>query len=149
MKSFIEEDARVSEIRGRAVGLVRATTGDEQYNDINYVFPTFITTIMPVGLVGLMIAAIFAAAMSSIAAELNSLATATVIDTTLTGNAAGNAGGGVSNTSLAPLGLTVSHTTICGNLAPSGGDLFNGYLSTATISDDSDVCDILNLGTIL
>jgi Na+/proline symporter len=35
---------------------------------------------MPVGLVGLMIAAIFAAAMSSIAAELNSLATATVID---------------------------------------------------------------------
>jgi Na+/proline symporter len=33
-----------------------------------------------VGLVGLMIAAIFAAAMSSIAAELNSLATATVID---------------------------------------------------------------------
>jgi len=47
---------------------------------VNYVFPTFITTRMPVGLVGLMIAAIFAAAMSSIAAELNSLATATVID---------------------------------------------------------------------
>ena len=35
---------------------------------------------MPVGLVGLIIAAIFAAAMSSIAAELNSLSTATVID---------------------------------------------------------------------
>ena len=35
---------------------------------------------MPVGLIGLLIAAIFAAAMSSIAAELNSLATATVID---------------------------------------------------------------------
>ena len=35
---------------------------------------------MPIGLVGLIIAAIFAAAMSSIAAELNSLATATVID---------------------------------------------------------------------
>jgi len=44
------------------------------------VFPTFVTTRMPIGLVGLMIAAIFAAAMSSIAAELNSLATATVID---------------------------------------------------------------------
>jgi Na+/proline symporter len=37
-------------------------------------------THLPVGLVGLIIAAIFAAAMSSIAAELNSLATATVID---------------------------------------------------------------------
>ena len=35
---------------------------------------------MPIGLVGLMIAAIFAAAMSSDAAELNSLATATIID---------------------------------------------------------------------
>ena len=43
-------------------------------------FPTFVTTRLPIGLVGLIIAAIFAAAMSSIAAELNSLATATVID---------------------------------------------------------------------
>src|SRR6185503_7464920 len=41
---------------------------------------TFITTRMPVGLVGLMIAAIFSAAMSASAGELNSLATATVID---------------------------------------------------------------------
>ena len=45
--------------------------------DVNYVFPTFVTTQLPIGLVGLIIAAIFAAAMSSIAAELNSLATAT------------------------------------------------------------------------
>ena len=35
---------------------------------------------MPIGLVGLMIAAIFAAAMSASAGELNSLATATIID---------------------------------------------------------------------
>jgi Na+/proline symporter len=35
---------------------------------------------MPVGLVGLLIAAIFAAAMSASAAELNSLSTATIID---------------------------------------------------------------------
>jgi solute:Na+ symporter, SSS family len=80
MRSFREEDTSVSSVRNRAVRLVRETTGDMQYNDVNYVFPTFITTKMPVGLVGLMIAAIFAAAMSSIAAELNSLATASVID---------------------------------------------------------------------
>ncbi|MGH9146076.1 MAG: sodium:solute symporter [Vicinamibacterales bacterium] len=80
MKSFREEDTSVSSVRNRAVRLVRETTGDMQYNDVNYVFPTFITTKMPVGLVGLMIAAIFAAAMSSIAAELNSLATASIID---------------------------------------------------------------------
>jgi Na+/proline symporter len=44
------------------------------------VFPTFITTQLPVGLVGLMIAAIFSAAMSASGGELNALATATVID---------------------------------------------------------------------
>ena len=59
---------------------MKKTTGDDRYSDVNYVFPTFITTRMPVGLVGLMIAAIFAAAMSASAGELNSLATATIID---------------------------------------------------------------------
>ena len=67
-------------MRGQAEGLVRDVTGDDSYTDVNYVFPTFVTTQLPVGLVGLMIAAIFAAAMSSIAAELNSLSTSTVID---------------------------------------------------------------------
>ena len=67
-------------IRGRASEIVKQTTGDTRYTDVNYVFPTFITTRMPIGLVGLMIAAIFAAAMSASAGELNSLASATVID---------------------------------------------------------------------
>ncbi len=78
--AFLEGDARVKDIRARAVGLVKRATGDEGYNDVNYVFPTFITTEMPVGLVGLMIAAIFAAAMSASGGELNALATATIID---------------------------------------------------------------------
>ena len=59
---------------------MKQATGDERYNDVNYVFPTFITTRMPIGLVGLMIAAIFAAAMSASGGELNALATATIID---------------------------------------------------------------------
>jgi Na+/proline symporter len=78
--AFLESDARVRDIRARAAGIVKATTGDERYTDVNYVFPTFITTHMPIGLVGLMIAAIFSAAMSASAGELNSLATATIID---------------------------------------------------------------------
>jgi SSS family transporter len=77
---FRAENSGLNDVRGRAVSLVRETSGDLQYNDVNYVFPTFIITHMPPGLVGLMIAAIFAAAMSSIAAELNALATATIID---------------------------------------------------------------------
>ena len=64
----------------RAIDLVKRTTGDGSYTDVNYIFPTFITTAMPIGLVGLWIVAIITAAMDSIAAELNSLATATVID---------------------------------------------------------------------
>jgi Na+/proline symporter len=78
--SFLIADAEVRAIRGEAAGLIRRVSGDDRYNDVNYVFPTFITTRMPIGLVGLMIAAIFAAAMSASGGELNALATATIID---------------------------------------------------------------------
>jgi SSS family transporter len=73
-------DAEIRGIRDEARALVRAATGDAAFNDVNYVFPTFIVTYMPAGLAGLLIAAIFAAAMSTISAELASLSTATVID---------------------------------------------------------------------
>jgi SSS family transporter len=77
---FVASDARVKAIRSKASALVKTATGDAEYSDVNYVFPTFITSHMPIGLVGLMIAAIFAAAMSASGGELNALATATVID---------------------------------------------------------------------
>jgi Na+/proline symporter len=78
--TFLASDARVKELRAQAVALVKQATGDQSYNDANYVFTTFITTQMPIGLVGLMIAAIFVAAMSASGGELNALATATIID---------------------------------------------------------------------
>jgi solute:Na+ symporter, SSS family len=87
--SFLTANAAIKAVRGEAAKLVRDVTGDESYGrlqgdtpvaDVNYVFPTFVTTKLPMGLVGLIIAAIFAAAMSSIAAELNALATTSVID---------------------------------------------------------------------
>ena len=77
--AFAASQARVGAVRGRAAGLVEEATG-EAYSDVNYVFPTFIVTHLPVGLVGLLIAAIFAAAMSSAAAELAALSTTSVID---------------------------------------------------------------------
>jgi solute:Na+ symporter, SSS family len=79
-QEFLADDEVVRNIRARAVAIVKETTGDSRYADVNYVFPTFVTTSMPIGLVGLLIAAIFAAAMSASAGELNALATATVID---------------------------------------------------------------------
>ena len=77
---FQAAEGQLRAIRSQAVDLVKKASGDTAYNDVNYVFPTFVTTQMPPGLIGLIIAAIFAAAMSSIAAELNSLSTATLID---------------------------------------------------------------------
>jgi len=79
LQSFVAADAGLVAVRKRATALVKDATKAD-YDDVNYVFPNFVIEHMPVGLVGLLIAAIFAAAMSSIAAELNSLATATVID---------------------------------------------------------------------
>ena len=77
---FRLREANTRAVRDRAVGLIRQSTSDAAFNDVNFVFPTFILTKVPVGLVGLLIAAILAAAMSTIAAELSSLSTATVID---------------------------------------------------------------------
>ena len=78
--AFNAEEQRVTGLRIEAVSLVKDVTGDSSYNDINYVFPTFIVTHLPVGLIGLLMAAIFAAAMSTVSGELSALSTSTVID---------------------------------------------------------------------
>ena len=77
---FRRQDAETRTVRNEAIALVRKSTGDAAYSDVNYVFPTFITEHMPIGLPGLLVAAILAAAMSTIAGELSALSTATVID---------------------------------------------------------------------
>jgi len=77
---YLESYNQREEIRGRALEMAREASGDDSFTDVNYVFPSFVTRYLPMGVVGLLIAAIFAAAMSSIAAELNSLATASVMD---------------------------------------------------------------------
>jgi SSS family solute:Na+ symporter len=78
--AFLAAEARVRDVRAEAIDIVKRVTGDAAYRDVNYVFPTFVMTALPVGLVGILLAAIMAAAMSSIASELNALATTTVID---------------------------------------------------------------------
>ena len=66
--------------RSEGATLVRTTSGDPDFNDTNHIFLSFVTRYMPAGLVGLVLAAIFAAAMSTASAEINSLATVSVID---------------------------------------------------------------------
>ncbi|OFW31907.1 MAG: sodium:solute symporter [Acidobacteria bacterium RIFCSPLOWO2_12_FULL_65_11] len=72
------QEAALQAVRTRATDLVRQTDGT--FTDVNYVIPTFILTELPVGLIGLLIVTILMAATDTIAGELNSLSTATVID---------------------------------------------------------------------
>jgi SSS family transporter len=74
--NFKAAQKRIESVRARAA----AASGEQDFSDANYVFLTFVTRYMPVGVVGLIMAAIFAAAMSTSSAEVNSLATVTVID---------------------------------------------------------------------
>jgi SSS family transporter len=77
---FQQAEEEVRAIRSEAIRLVRDLAHDATYTDVNYVFPTFILTHLPIGLAGLLIVAILAAAMSTVAAEFAALSTATVID---------------------------------------------------------------------
>jgi SSS family solute:Na+ symporter len=79
-RTFVERNAAVEALRGKATALVRETTGDRSFTDVNYIIPTFILTQLPIGLIGMLIVAILMAATDTIAGELNSLSTATVID---------------------------------------------------------------------
>ncbi|HVS73168.1 MAG TPA: sodium:solute symporter [Phycisphaerae bacterium] len=60
--------------------ILRAADGHESANDNDYVFITFILDNLPHGLIGLLVAAFFCAALSSKAAELNALASTTTVD---------------------------------------------------------------------
>ena len=76
---FRTNDSTVASVRAEALSLVEKTTGQPS-KDVNYIIPRFVVEQLPIGLAGLFIAGVMAAAMSAIAAELNSLATSTVID---------------------------------------------------------------------
>lgn len=78
-ETFRSREAEVTGIRTEALALAGEVTG-ESPRDVNYIMPRFVLDQLPIGLVGIFLAAVMAAAMSSIAAELNSLSTATVID---------------------------------------------------------------------
>ena len=79
MDVFVAREADIQTIRGEALAMVEDVTG-EASGDTNYIFPRFVLSELPIGLAGIFIAGVFAAAMSSIAAELNALSTASVID---------------------------------------------------------------------
>ena len=68
------------EIKNKSVKLIKKANKGSDGNDTNYIFISFVINFLPIGLVGLVLAAILSASMSSTAAELNALASTTVID---------------------------------------------------------------------
>ncbi len=67
-------------IRDEVKALIKRTDSEEETNDKDYVFITFIVNHLPHGLIGLLLAVIFFAALSSTSSELNALASTTTID---------------------------------------------------------------------
>lgn len=76
--SMLESHQYAESIRSEAMTLIRESRLDA--NDTNYVFLYFVMNYLPLGLVGLIFACIFAASMSSTSGELSALATCSVVD---------------------------------------------------------------------
>ncbi len=80
LEEFKALDVKINENRDSFKNLVAEFDSSIKTKDSDYVFLTFILNYLPHGLIGLLIAVIFSAAMSSTSSELNSLASTTAID---------------------------------------------------------------------
>ena len=79
--AFNKKDRALKVKAKEIIEKVATTSGDKiQANDKDYVFIHFIVNNLPKGIIGLLLAVILAAAMSSTASELNALASTTTID---------------------------------------------------------------------
>ena len=74
----LSEKAMIA-VRTEALKKAEAVTGQPS-KDVNYIIPHFVLSELPIGLAGLFIAAVIAAAMSAVSGELASLSSTTVID---------------------------------------------------------------------
>ncbi|SDS64031.1 transporter, SSS family [Gillisia sp. Hel1_33_143] len=77
---MMQLDVAENDTREKAKKIIAATKQDVETNDKDYVFIHFILNNLPRGLIGLLLAVILSAAMSSTASELNALASTTTID---------------------------------------------------------------------
>jgi Na+/proline symporter len=76
----VAANQRVQALRTEAKSALSAVDPRAKTTDSDYVFITFVLKHLPHGVIGLLIAAFFAAALSSKAAELNALGSTTIID---------------------------------------------------------------------
>ncbi|WP_159634541.1 sodium:solute symporter [Sphingobacterium composti Ten et al. 2007 non Yoo et al. 2007] len=80
-KQNLEEiNAKSIALRKSAVDLIKTNDSKAETNDNNYIFLSFVTSVFPKGLIGLLIAIIMLASMGATSSAINSLASTTVID---------------------------------------------------------------------
>jgi SSS family transporter len=72
--------ARFDDVRARTKALIAASVPRPETNDADYVFLSFVVANLPRGIIGLLLAVILCAAMSSTASELTALGGCTVVD---------------------------------------------------------------------
>jgi SSS family transporter len=75
-----QEQKAIDDLRGEVKKRLKAANPKMETNDADYVFISFVLNYLPHGVIGLLIAVIFCAAMSSSASELNALGSTTVVD---------------------------------------------------------------------
>ena len=77
IKDYIQQE---NGVRAEVKTLIKTANPKSETKDTDYVFISFIIHNLPVGIVGLLLAVIFSAAMSSKSSEINALATTSVVD---------------------------------------------------------------------
>ncbi|MEQ9168250.1 MAG: sodium:solute symporter, partial [Fulvivirga sp.] len=79
-KSLNHLQLKSEELRSEAKAVIATALPDAETNDKDYIFMNFVMNNLPVGIIGLLFAVIFSAAMSSTSSELNALGSTTTID---------------------------------------------------------------------
>jgi SSS family solute:Na+ symporter len=79
-EALVAANARMDALRSEAKALIKAAVPAAETKDSDYIFLGFALSFLPAGLLGLLIAVILSAAMSSIAGELNALGSTTAMD---------------------------------------------------------------------
>ena len=77
---YLRSERKFRQLREENHSLLESVLGRNPSDEVNYIFPSFIIHHAPAGILGIILAVIFAAAMSTFSSEINALASATVID---------------------------------------------------------------------
>jgi Na+/proline symporter len=77
---LVQTEKDLQSLRTQATDLMKKNDPKAETNDTNYIFLRYVIDYLPHGLIGLLIAVIFAASMQSKSAELNALASCTMVD---------------------------------------------------------------------